>query len=51
VALHFNAIAIRVVLGIGLSIGSALITKSFAPILSLGLLLGAGTGLAYELLH
>jgi hypothetical protein len=36
-------------LGVGLSIGSAFITKSYVPILVMGLLLGTGVGVAYEL--
>jgi hypothetical protein len=36
-------------LGVALSIGSALITKSYVPILVMGLLLGTGVGMAYEL--
>lgn len=37
-------------LGVGLSIGSALITKSYGPILVMGLLLGTAVGVAYELI-
>jgi hypothetical protein len=47
--LNVNGLLIGAVLGLGLSIGSALVTKSYAPILVLGTLLGAGVGLAYEL--
>lgn len=46
--LHLNAVAVGAVLGLGLSIGPALITKSYPPILGLGLLFGVGTGLVYE---
>jgi hypothetical protein len=49
-ALHLNGPAVGAVLGLGLSIGSALITRTYLPILALGTLLGAAVGLAYELL-
>lgn len=43
-----NGLAVGLLLGLGLSIPSALITKSYAPILILGLLFGLGVGLAYQ---
>ena len=49
-ALHLSGLVIGAILGLGLSIGSAMITKSYAPILVLGIVLGVGVGLAYELL-
>jgi hypothetical protein len=48
-ALDVNGLVIGAVLGLGFSIGSALVTKSYVPILVLGTLLGVGVGLAYEL--
>lgn len=48
-ALGVNGLLIGAVLGVGLSIGSALVTKSYVPILVTGLLLGVGVGVAYEI--
>jgi hypothetical protein len=48
-AVDLNGLVVGVVLGLGLSIGSALVTKTYVPILALGALLGAGVGLAFEL--
>jgi hypothetical protein len=44
-----NGLLIGALLVPGLSIGSALVTKSCAPILVMGLLIGIGVGMAYEL--
>jgi hypothetical protein len=49
VGLNLNGLLVGAVLGIGLSIGSALVTKSYVPILVMGLVLGIGVGLAYEI--
>ncbi len=46
-----NGLAVGLLLGLGLSIPSALITKSYAPILDLGLLFGLGVGLAYQFVY
>jgi hypothetical protein len=48
-ALGMNGLLIGAVLGVGLGIGSALVTKSYLPILVTGLLLGIGVGVAYEI--
>jgi hypothetical protein len=47
--LKLNGLLVGALLGIGLSIGSALVTKSYVPILVMGLLLGVSVGLVYEL--
>lgn len=47
--LNLNGLLVGAVLGVGLSIGSALVTKSYAAILVMGLLLGGAVGLVYEI--
>ena len=48
--LDTNGIFIGAIIGIGTSIGTAIITKTWAPIIIMGLITGLGVGLAYELL-
>ena len=45
--LDANAILVGAVLGLGLSVPTALITKSYVPIVALGLLGGVTVGIAY----
>jgi hypothetical protein len=47
--LGVNGIIIGALLGVGLSLGTALITKTWAPILGMGLLTGIAVGIAYEI--
>lgn len=48
-ALDVNGLVTGAALGLGLSVGASLISKSYVPILVFGALLGTGVGLAYEL--
>jgi len=48
--LDANGIVIGAVVGIGTSVGAAIITKTWAPIIIMGLITGLGVGIAYELI-
>jgi hypothetical protein len=47
--LGVNGIIMGALLGLGLSLGTAVITRTWAPILGMGLLTGIAVGIAYEL--
>ncbi len=46
--LDANGILIGVLVGMGTSVGTAIITRTWAPIIAVGLITGAGVGIAYE---
>jgi hypothetical protein len=46
--LDANGLVVGAVLGLGLSLPTAMITRSYGPILVLGTLLGLAVGIAYE---
>ncbi|MDP3984092.1 MAG: hypothetical protein Q8Q52_03690 [Acidimicrobiia bacterium] len=48
--LDTNGLLIGAFLGIGTSVGTAIITKTWAPIVIMGLLTGIGVGIGYELI-
>jgi len=45
-----NAIAIGALLGVGTSLGTSIITRTWAPIIGMGLITGILVGVAYELI-
>jgi hypothetical protein len=49
--LDVNGVAIGATLGLAASLGPAIITKTWAPILAMGLVTGLGVGIAYQLVY
>ena len=49
--LDANALLIGALLGLGLSVPSALITKAYVPILIIGTIGGLAVGIAYEFVY
>ncbi len=47
--LGVNGLALGVALGVGFSIPTSIITRTWAPIIAMGAITGLGVGLAYEL--
>jgi hypothetical protein len=45
----FLGLVVGGLLGLGLSLPTAMITRSYAPVLAVGTLAGLGVGVAYEL--
>ena len=46
--LHANGLLLGAILGLGLSVPTAIITKSYPPVLGLGLVGGLAVGFAFE---
>ena len=47
--LDANGMLVGALVGLGLSLPTAMITRSYAPVLGIGLVAGVGVGLAYSL--
>lgn len=49
--LGINGVLTGLVLGVAFSVGTALITRAYLPVIGLGALLGIGVGAAYEFVY
>jgi hypothetical protein len=49
--LGLNGVLTGLMLGVGFSVGTALITRAYLPVIGLGVLLGIGVGAAYEFVY
>jgi hypothetical protein len=49
--LGVNGVLAGLVLGVGLSVGAALVTRAYLPIIGLGAVFGIGVGTAYEFVY